>query len=86
MGTKYARLEIKHIAEYCKIPNKALITMIVQEMITHHEIYAQYFTKSKAVVFDQLKNTADMDKFLNQLDNQFQEWNENGIKKADKIN
>ncbi len=62
LGTKFARLQIAEISEECAIEDDQLIIYIVKEMIDNKEIYAQYFSSTKSIAFEQQANIADMDK------------------------
>ncbi len=69
LGMKFARLEIQEIAEKCKEKDD-LIIEIVKEMIKKREIYAEYFTSSKAVAFDLQANIDEIDKLMEA----YKEW------------
>jgi hypothetical protein len=63
LGTKYPRLQVKEIAETCKIDVNT-ITKIIREMIRNNEIYAQYFKSTNSVAFNQQANIEEIDKLM----------------------
>lgn len=46
-------------------------------MIESNEIYAQYFSSTKSVAFDQQTNIKDIDKLMEQ----YRQWEKEGISK-----
>jgi len=63
LGTKFSRLEVREVSEVCKI-DRATIIDIIKEMITNNEIYADYFSSSKTVAFNQLANVDEIDNLI----------------------
>lgn len=63
LGTKFTRLEVKEIAEKCKV-DKNSITNVVKNMIENQEIYAEYFKSTKSVSFNQQANIDEIDKLM----------------------
>jgi len=82
LGTKYNRLQISDISEECG-EKPGLIISTVNVMIQNKEIYAQYFERSKSVVFNQQANIEEIDKLMEL----YKEWEEKeiGEKKISKI-
>lgn len=76
LGTKFGRLQVIEIAEECSEENSLIISTI-KEMITNQEIYAQYFSSSKVVAFNQQANIAEIDKLMDQ----YKEWEDKEIGK-----
>ena len=60
LGTKYTRLEIREISEKCN-KDPGLILKIVKCMIERQEVFARYFTSSKAVAFNQKANISKIE-------------------------
>ncbi len=82
LGTKYTRLQVGEISEKCGFNEEQLIIITVLNMIDNKEIYAEYFESTKSVAFNQQANI----EYLEQLDNQFEEWeNKEKSKKGKKI-
>lgn len=54
-----------------------MIIDIVKVMINNNEIYAQYFSSTKALAFDQQANIAEIDKLMET----YKEWEEKEIGK-----
>ena len=63
-GTKFNRIQITEISEVSSIPNHESIKSIVKEMIDTNQIFAQYFSSTNSVAFDQNSNNNEIDKFL----------------------
>lgn len=76
LGTKFARLQVQEIGEKCK-EEQDLIIQTVNEMIKNGEIYAEYFTSSKAVVFNLQANIGEIDKLLDA----YKDWEKKEIGK-----
>ena len=53
LGIKFARLQIAEISEVCDVDDVQLIVDTVKNMIDNKEIYAQYFSSTKSVAFNQ---------------------------------
>ena len=64
LATKYTRLQIIDIVERSGIDDEEFLIKIIQEMIENKEIYAEFFSTSKAVAFDQQKNIAEIDMLM----------------------
>ncbi len=77
LGIKFARLQIAEISEVCDVDDVQLIEDIVKDMIDNKEIYAQYFSSTKAVAFDQQANIDEIDKLMST----YKDWEENKIGK-----
>lgn len=78
LGTKFARLQIAEISEVCDIKDEELIIIVVKEMIINNEIYAQYFSSTKSVAFNQQANIDEIDKLMET----YEDW---GNKRNEKI-
>lgn len=76
LGTKFTRLQVKEIAEKCKV-NHSMIIRIAKEMINNKEIYAEYFKSSKSVVFNQQANIDEIDKLMKI----YKDWEEEKFEK-----
>ncbi len=63
-STKFARIQVNELIEKTKINNKDLIIDVIVEMIRNNEIYAEYFSSSKAVVFNQQANIDEIDRLM----------------------
>jgi len=77
LGTKFGRLQIMEISEVCSIVDEQLIIDIVKEMINNKEIYAQYFSSTKAIAFDQQANIDEIDNLMKA----YREWEEKEVGK-----
>jgi hypothetical protein len=66
LGTKYDRLEVKEISQKCKIDGISIV-YVLNEMIKNQEINAEYFTSSRAIVFDQRANIREIDNLLEKI-------------------
>jgi len=64
LSTKFARLQTIDISEKTEIPDEELIISVIQEMIRNNEIFAEYFSSSKAIAFDQQKNIELLEKIV----------------------
>ena len=62
LGTKFARLQIVEIMEVCGINDDQLILTTIKKMIEDEEIYAQYFSSTKSVAFNQQAIKKNMEK------------------------
>ncbi|GAG97992.1 unnamed protein product, partial [marine sediment metagenome] len=76
LGTKFTRLEIREIAEKCEVDNENLITIVAKDMINNKEIYAEYFSSSNSVSFNQQANIEEIDTLMDI----YKEW-EKGLNK-----
>lgn len=70
LGIKFTRLQINEIAEKCGLKDEERIISTVKEMIKNKEIYAEYFSSSRAIAFDQRENIDEIDK----LTEEYKEW------------
>ena len=77
LGIKFARLQIAEISEVCSIDDVQLIEDIVKDMIENKEIYAQYFSSTKSVAFNQQANIDEIDKLMES----YKDWEEIGVGK-----
>lgn len=77
LGIKFTRLEIKEIGEKSSIDNEDTIIEVVKDMIKNKEIYAEYFSSSKAIAFDQQANIEEIDKLMAT----YKEWEEKEVGK-----
>ena len=77
LGTKFARLQIAEISEECVVKDEQLIVDTVREMIDNKEIYAQYFSSTKSVAFNQQANVDEIDKLMAT----YKEWEEKKVEK-----
>jgi len=77
LGIKYARLQIAEISEVCGIDDVQLIVDIVKDMIDNKEIYAQYFSSTKSVAFDQQANIDEIDKLMST----YKDWEDKKVGK-----
>ena len=64
LGTKFTRIQITEISEKCGITDEQIIIETVKEMIKNKEIFAEYFSSSKSVAFDQQTNIDEIDKLM----------------------
>ena len=76
-NVKFARLQIAEISEECAVKDEQLIVDTVREMIDNKEIYAQYFSSTKSVAFDQQANIDEIDKLMAT----YKEWEEKKVEK-----
>ncbi len=77
LGTKFTRLEVKEISEKCKINHEEIIIRTVKEMIKKKEIYAEYFSSSRAVAFNQQANIDEIDRLMDA----YKDWEKKEIRK-----
>ena len=64
LGIKFARLQIAEISEVCDVDDVRLIVDVVKDMIDNKEIYAQYFSSTKSIAFDQQANIDEIDNLM----------------------
>jgi len=64
MSTKYDRLQISEIAEESSIIDEGIIIEAIKEMIGNKEVYAQYFSSTKTVAFNQQTNIDEIDELM----------------------
>jgi len=77
LGIKFARLQIAEISEVCGADDVQLIVDVVKDMIDNKEIYAQYFSSTKSVAFDQQANIDEIDRLMAT----YKEWEEKEVGK-----
>ncbi len=77
LGLKFARLQIAEISEVCDVDDVQLIEEIVKDMIDNKEIYAQYFSSTKSVAFDQQANIDEIDNLMST----YKDWEDKKIGK-----
>jgi hypothetical protein len=77
LGIKFGRLQIMEISEVCSIKEEQLIIDTIKEMIDNKEIYAQYFSSTKSVAFDQQANIDEIDKLMST----YKDWEEEKVGK-----
>jgi len=77
LGTKFTRLKIIEIAEKCDIKNEQLIIDTVLNMIEKNEIYADYFSISKSIAFNQQANIEEIDRLMAA----YKDWEEKKVGK-----
>ena len=77
LGMKFARLQIAEISEVCGEKDEQLIIIVVEEMITNNEIYAQYFSSTKSVAFNQQANIDEIDKLMAT----YEDWEDKKVSK-----
>ena len=77
LGSKFPRLQIAEISEVCSVDDVQLIIDNVKDMIENKEIYAQYFSSTKSVAFDQQANIDEIDKLMSL----YKGWEENQVGK-----
>ena len=79
LGMKFTRLEIIEIIEKTGIDDEELIINTITEMIENNEIYADYFSSTKVVAFNQQAIVKDIDSLMNT----YKQWE---VEKRSKIN
>ena len=77
LGTKFTRLEIREIDEKSSIDDEDIIIEVVKDMIKNKEIYADYFSSSKAIAFDQQANIEEIDNLMAI----YKEWEDKKVSK-----
>jgi len=77
LGTKFTRLKIIEIAEKCDIKNEQLIIDTVLNMIEKNEIYADYFSISKSIAFNQQANIEEIDRLMDA----YKDWEDKKVRK-----
>ena len=77
LGTLFTRLKINEVAETCKNDTNYIIS-IVKKMISKEEIYAEYFTSTNAVVFNQRSNIKEIDDLMAK----YREWEDKNVQKV----
>ena len=71
LGTNYSRLEVQEISEVCGFDSDSIIS-VLERMIDNGEIYAEFFTTTSTVAFNQRANIDEIDKLMATYD----EWEE----------
>jgi len=74
---RFTRLQINEIAEKCGTKDEQMIIDVVTGMIENKEIYAEYFSSSKAIAFDQQANIDEIDKLMEA----YKDWEEKKVGK-----
>lgn len=77
LGTKYTRLEVREIIEKSDVNEEELIVKTVTNMIDNKEIYAEYFSSSNSISFNQQANIDEIDKLMAI----YKEWEEKKVEK-----
>jgi hypothetical protein len=77
LSTKHTRLEVKELSEITK-SDIDTIKGVALEMIENNEVYAQFFSSSKSVVFNQEANTEEIDRLMSI----YEEWEEKQLGKT----
>jgi len=77
LGIKFTRLEIREISEKSSINDEDFIIKVVRDMIRNNEIYAEYFSSSKAIAFDQQANIEEIDRLMAT----YKDWEEKEVGK-----
>ena len=78
-STKFARIQLSDITDKTGITDENLIMNITRNMIANHEIYAEYFSSSKAITFNQQANIDAIDNLMEV----YKDWEQNKIGKKD---
>ena len=65
------------ISEVCGIEDLQSIIETVKDMIDNKEIYAQYFSSTKSVAFDQQANIDEIDKLMST----YKDWEDKKVGK-----
>jgi len=77
MSTRFTRVELAEIIELTEVKDKNIISQTIMNMINNKEVYAQYFSSSKAIVFDQQANINEIDNLMKI----YQKWEAESIGK-----
>jgi len=77
LSTKYTRLSISEISEFCGISDESLINNVIQDMIENKEVHAHYFASTKSIAFDQQVNIAEIDELMEH----YKQWENEGRSK-----
>ncbi len=78
LGTKYSKLQITEIIIESEIRDEDLIISTIEGMIHKKEIYGEYDSSSKEIIFNQQKNVEEIDKLMAI----HKEWEEQNIGKV----
>ena len=76
-GGKIARLKVIDISEKSNV-DTSTVFRILFEMIKNQEIYAEYFTSSKTVAFNQIANLENIDSLMKL----YEDWEHQKLKKV----
>jgi hypothetical protein len=76
LATTYTNFKLKNVAKMTGI-DKDTIIKIVNEMIAHKEIYAEYFSNSKKFAFNKRANLEEIDNLMEL----YRQWEEQKIGK-----
>ena len=63
-STRFTRLEIRDISEKSHVDNEDFIINVLKDMISSKEIYAEFFSRSNSISFDQQANIREIDKLM----------------------
>jgi hypothetical protein len=77
LGVRFSRLELREISERTGIFDEDLIRDIILKMMENKEIYGEYFSTTKSVVFEQQTNIDEIDNLMAT----FRKWEENQLGK-----
>lgn len=77
LGVKFSRLELREISERTGIFDEDLIKETIMKMMENKEIYGEYFSSTKSVVFEKQTNIDEIDKLLAT----YKEWEEKQLGK-----
>ncbi|MFX1575490.1 MAG: TIR domain-containing protein [Promethearchaeota archaeon] len=77
LSTKYPRLQLNDIMEKSGVVDDDLTIQVINEMIQNNEIYADYFTNSNAIAFDQQRNL----EYIDMLVESYNKWRELNVGK-----
>jgi len=77
LGTKFTRLKIIEIAEKCGLKDQQVIIDTVLNMIEKNEIYADYFSISKSIAFNQQANIEEIDRLMAA----YKDWEDKKVRK-----
>ena len=75
LGTKYTRLEIPEISEKSGYDADSIV-FVLNDMIVNNEIYAEFFTSSNTVSFNQRANLDEIDELLATFKNWEEQYHE----------
>jgi hypothetical protein len=76
LSTKLTRVEVKEIAERVKT-NRNLVKKVMRTMLENREVYGKYFSSSRALVFNQKVNIAEIDHLMTI----YKDWEKNEFAK-----
>ena len=67
---RFSRLSYEDICEKFEVDDEFLVTEVMKSMLENGEIYGEYFTRTKSIVFDQQANIEEIDKLMEQ----YKQW------------